>query len=481
MRNFTVAASLLVSLAAVAPAWGQGESPPRIVDVEFFVARFTGDRPDIFEWTRFGPRPGTPIESFNPQTDLAYELDYIYVVLLVVDDDLEVEEGEEVDVEFYYRVRAYGSSGPPEAGPLRGTTAKYVSIPWEPVQPPPENAVLMYFALMVPEISGPNQDRLRGRIDYDVFWLVEVCVANEEDPELGQSSCLFFYLDARKNPIFTPSNPPPFANAGPDQLVAAGSTVVLDGSESFDSSNVGFDPESPDVFYKDTLAYAWEWISGPERVDPEFRDDGNPATAQVTLTLTGDYMYRLLVEDGVNPLPSTDTVTIRVVTSLPENRGPRAIITAPTAPVILGTNVRLSADHSSDPDGDPLTYRWRQTNAVGGALQSDEVLEGFQPLLGVTEKVASWRPIKTGTYYFSLLVTDPSGLSDTAFASVQVIEMVTAGQYVLRPPNLGTREPTTSDVAEPARSPAPFGCGGGGLLPLAAVPVWLWFGRGRSR
>ncbi|MEW6199078.1 MAG: hypothetical protein AB1601_10510 [Planctomycetota bacterium] len=473
MKKASLSVAVLLTLAVGTAAWGQGEAPPYAYAVSYEIARFTGARSNVFlgllnEWA-------TPV-PFDPDTDVAYELDRIWVQMVVVDADL---AGSTSELKFYYRVRAWGAFGPPAAPPLNGTTDKYVQdLNWEPLPPPPDNAVYMDFWLRLPEISGPSQLRLRGLRDWDVYWLVEVRLSNEETPEeeAGAWTGFSFFLYGRTNPLLAPPNPPPFADAGPDQIVAAGRTAILDGSQSFDSSNVGFNPDFPAVFEKDILEYAWEWISGPERVDPEANDDGNDATAQVTLSLTGDYVYRLLVEDGVNPLPSTDEVTISVVSSLPANRGPRAIITAPTTPVALGTTVRLSAERSSDPDGDKLSYRWRQTNAVGGALEGDEVIDGFQPLVGVTEKIASWKPVKTGTYYFSLLVTDPGGLSDTAFTSVQVIELATAGKLLYRPDNGGDEQ--ISPVQERT---APGACGTGSLFALTIVPVMLWFARGRRR
>jgi hypothetical protein len=482
MKKIGLIAACLMTLAVNVPSLGQGESPPQIYGVDYFIVPFDGTREDLVNWYSwragwFWFPPMSSAVAFDPETEVAEEYDWILLQVIVVDEELSDPEAE---VKFYYRLRGYASLGPPEAPPLQGATSSWPPVSdWERIDPPPDNAMVMWIWLSVPDILGVNQLRMRGLIDYDVLWWVDVRVSNEEkpEPESGQWGQFSFYLRAKENPLLAPPNPPPFADAGPDQTAAAGSTVVLDGSRSFDSSNLGFDPSEPNIFVKDTLEYAWEWISGPERVDPEADDDGNDATAQVSLSLTGDYVYRLLVEDGVNPLPSTDEVTISVVSSLPANRGPRAIITAPTAPVALGTTIRLGAERSTDPDGDKLTYRWRQTNAVGGALESDEVIDGFQPLVGVTEKIASWKPVKTGTYYFSLLVTDPGGLSDTAFTSVQVIELATAGKLLYRQADNGGDE-QTPPVQE--RS-APGACGAGSLFALAVVPVMLWFARSRRR
>jgi hypothetical protein len=363
--------------------------------------------------------------------------------------------------------------------------------------PPPAqgNTVAVELEWLVPQFNGPNQARLRGLIDYDVKWLVTITVRNGSANSPPQEGTLVdavsFWVCALENPNLVPGNPPPFADAGGEQTVTVGDTVRLDGSRSYDGSNVGFDPFDPEVYDKDMLQYNWEWVSGPERVDPQPDPDAPPTVvagrwpvAVVTLDVAGTYAYRLLVDDGVNSPPSTDEVTIRVLPFIAENRKPRAVITGPTRPVAVGGKIVLSATDSSDPDGDALSYRWRQTNEVGGALMPDEVLAGFQPLDGVTSETASWIAIEPGTYYFQLLVTDPAGLSDTALTSVEVVEVATTGNTASRASD-GSESNLPADKSAGSAgndSPAaPAACGGGALLPLAVLPGLLGLMRGRRR
>ena len=493
MRKISLACGLVVALACGLPALGQGGSNlPQIQSISFEIAKYIGGREfgdvnfavffaDFFDFSTLWAPP----VAFNPNTDVAEELDIIIVTLVVVDNDLADATNQE---KFFRHVAAFaGSAGPPEPPPLLGATFadKYDPVPTPPPAPAPPNAVFIVFDLEIPRIEGVNQSRLRGLIDWDVFWTIEARIANEESPQVGSWDAIDFSIFAKQNPALVPPNPPAFADAGAAQTVAVDSTATLDASRSFDSSNLGFDFHDPNIFLKDTLTYAWSWLSGPERVDPEPSPDGNPAKAVVTLALVGDYVYQVVVEDGVNPLPSTATTVIHVVQSIRENLGPTAVISDAAGKVVsdqvvsvaVGGRVTLSAALSADTDGDSLAYRWRQTNEVGGALQPDEVLVDFQPLNGIGTRDVSWIATKAGTYYFSLLVTDvpPAGLnplSATASVTVDVAEAATAGAVADRPSD--TAAPTNSTDPLPA---TPAGCGGGSLLPLAFLPGALWLMR----
>lgn len=494
MRKYTLVGLMLAAVTLSVPASGQtGEFPPYIFDIEFEIAHYIGGR-DYLNYQAssifglYGLYSGLWADPvpFDPFTEVAQELDVVLVSLVLVDQDLADAENQS-DMEFFRYVRGWGSYGPPDAPPLYGATDGYISSGVSPpLAPPPENAVRMEFVLQVPEYNGANQSRLRGLIDYDVFWEVEVRVSNSESPEAGQWDGASFPLFAVENASLVPPNPPAFADAGQDQLVAAGTTVTLDASRSFDSTNLGFDQDDANVFEKDTLVYTWEWISGPERVDPVPAASNEASQAEVTLEEPGEYVYRVAVEDGVNPVPSLDSVTITVVAELRENRGPSAIIsddegnvvTLKTVSAKVGDRIYLSAALSSDPDNDELTYLWRQTNEVGGALMTDEVLNDFQPLLGINSIAVSWVAQTEGTYYFALLVTDkpPLGLSPlSATASVTIdVGPASAGAQAARQSDLSdSAADDTGDVVAPA------GCGGSSLLPLAVVPLALYCMRRR--
>lgn len=422
---------------------------------------------------------------FDPDTDLAKELDIITVDLIVYDADLADPNNTTADQEFFYQVYALAASvGPPEPPAMYGATEGYTSngVP-TPLDPNTYGLgyVDIFFILQVPEFEGVNQARLRGLQDFDVAWILDISVANTDSPNTGEFDVVDIAVFAVENATLRPPDAPPTADAGSGQTVPVGSTVVLDGSRSFDSTNLGFDPLDPNIFEKDTLRYTWEWISGPEEVDP-VPDPDEPANALVTLTTTtttsNPYVYRLLVSDESNALPSSALVRIYVSSSIPVNHAPRAAITSPAAAVTVGNRVQLSGLASYDPDGDALSYRWRQTNSIGGDLLADEIQKSFQPLNGVTSAVASWVTTEAGTYYFTLVVTDPSGLSSSAGPVTVNVVAATTTSTAQATASAQDRDTGVSTTAETSNTAA-TACGVGSLLSLLVVPGILWAMRSR--
>ena len=524
MKRSATAGMLLGAALLVPPAYCQGDFVPRIEQVDLSIARFIATRElagfaesgSIFFLWGFVDLWDSP-EPFDPFVDVAGELDVILVTMVVYDADLaDVEDPNSTneDIEFFYRVRAFALTlGPPEPPPLYGATNLYLSQ--GSGVPAPEDVygpfrVFLSFVLQVPRFVGASQDHLRGLIDYDVAWDVVVRVSNDESPdeETGEFDQTFFPLYAQESALLVAPNPPPVADAGGDQTVQVGATVKLDASRSFDGTNVGFDALDPDILEKDELHYVWEWMDGPERVDPEPDPDvpaglaaGQWPITVVTLEVANTdakpyYIYRVTVDDGVNSPPSTAEVRIRVIPKVRENRAPTAliadangqIVSSRTVSVRIGDEISLSAQLSSDPDGDPLTYHWRQTNELGGILMPDEVLREFQPLSGITDCDISWMAVNVGTFYFNLLVTDqpPEGLyplSASATVTIDVSEAAAAGEVTGRASEIAPAEDSGDEQQSAASGqPAlPAVCGSGSLLSLALTPLGLWLVRGRRR
>ena len=131
-----------------------------------------------------------------------------------------------------------------------------------------------------------------------------------------------------------------------DQARTVGARASFDGSRSKD----------PDG---DALSYRWELLSRPAGSRAEL---GAAETVRPDLTIDapGRYVAGLVVSDG-----RLSSVEDTVVVTTP-NQAPLANA-GPDATVSLRERAPLSGAASSDPDGDPLTYRWMLASRPAGS------------------------------------------------------------------------------------------------------------------
>ncbi|MBU0483316.1 MAG: hypothetical protein KKB30_02220 [Proteobacteria bacterium] len=181
----------------------------------------------------------------------------------------------------------------------------------------------------------------------------------------------------------------PIANAGPDQIVATGHTVNLDGRASSDANN-------------DLLTYRWT-LSPPVYSSTSLMLTPPPDGSDAVLTgattdtpsfiadIDGVYTAHLIVNDGaVNS--GADPVFI---TALSGNIPPVANA-GPDQLVATETTIHLDGSASFDANDDSLTYRWTLT----APIDSKAVLDDR------TTTTPSFKSDIEGKYTVELVVND---------------------------------------------------------------------------
>jgi len=182
----------------------------------------------------------------------------------------------------------------------------------------------------------------------------------------------------------------PVAIAGDDQSITEGEPVTLDGSASYD-------PLGSDLTWRWTLVTV-PATSGLTDVDIAGADQ---AMASLVPDAPGTFLVGLQVNNGTTD-SAPDFVAVQ---SSSTNRCPTAAAEA-LHDLHSCTDVTVSADGSSDPDGDALAYRWRH---VLPATDSELTEEDFDdPAAEETTFFAD----TTGTYTLQLTVNDGECESD---------------------------------------------------------------------
>jgi hypothetical protein len=209
-----------------------------------------------------------------------------------------------------------------------GSTGGSLTYNWTKVPGPP-TVSLGGATTAHPSFAAPHVPAAGGTVTFDLI-VCEGTSSNCSDPDTV-------------NVHIVNVNHPPVAEAGPDQTVQEGSTVMLDGSASYD----------PDI---EGLNYQWNQIGGPvvTLVNP------NAATPFFSAPSVGPggatIVFDLTVTDA-RTLTASDSISVFVTNvnqSPTANAGPDQTKNELTVVILDGSG-------SIDPDLDALNYTWTQT------------------------------------------------------------------------------------------------------------------------
>ena len=186
------------------------------------------------------------------------------------------------------------------------------------------------------------------------------------------------------------TNTPPTADAGEDSPAEIGETVQLDATGSSD----------PDG---DTLTYNW-FLATPKGSSATL-DDSTSATPTFVPDMPGNYAGNLQVSDGI--AQGNDVVIITVEgggggsdTEVDTENDPPTANAGADQTVSAGDTITLDASGSRDPEGDPLTYRWKITRyPTGSSVTSGSIADRDASVTTVTTD-------EVGSYTFQVRVSD---------------------------------------------------------------------------
>ncbi len=201
--------------------------------------------------------------------------------------------------------------------------------------------------------------------------------------------------------LITIRNVPPTADAGTDQVVDAGAPVVLDGTATRDANG-------------DPIRFSWTQTEGPSVPLQGADQEKSSFLPQIS----GVYRFNLVAFDGQLHSPPDD---VQVVVN-DFNRVPTADA-GEDQTVLVESTVSLDGSGSTDPEQDPLGYRWVQVEGP-----ETVVLQG-----GASTSGAWFTPTQVGAYRFQLVVNDgtnsspPDDVKVTAVSENHAPVAVTAG------------------------------------------------------
>jgi len=248
------------------------------------------------------------------------------------------------------------------------------------------------------QVEGPAVTLSGRNTSAPTFWTPRVYGATALTFQLTVSDGTDSSLpDSVTVTVLNSVNEVPEAEAGPDQTVTAGDTVVFDGSSSSDPNN-------------DTLSYQWRQTMGPTvSLSGERSQTASFLAPEVDATTL--LTFQLTVSDAAAS-SSPDSISVTV---LPTVNGRPVADAGPDRSVAEQSVVTMDGSGSIDPDGDDLTYSWSQTDGAAVEL-SDSSAE--------KPSFASPQVFSNTEIIFSLTVNDGSLSSVSDSVTITVLNSI---------------------------------------------------------
>ena len=345
-----------------------------------------------YQWS-ITSKPGGSIATLSSATSVnpTFTIDTagIYVAQLIVNDGTVDSSPDAVTITTLNSVPV-ANAGPDQSGfvgdtiTLNGTNSSDVdgdalTYSWSLITVPSGSAA----SLLSQNTSNPTFD-----IDVSGTYVAQLIVNDSTVDSVPDTVTI------------TTLNSAPVANAGSDQSVFVGDTVMLDGMGSSDVDG-------------DTLSYTWSLIAKPGSSTAVLTNP-NGVSPSFDIDTAGAYVAQLIVNDGtVDSIP--DTVSISTINVMP------IADAGLDQSVFVNDTVFLDGTTSWDPDGDAITFSWSFASKPVGSAATLNNTSSATPNFVVDI---------AGTYVLSLIVNDGvlnSNTDNITISTINVTPIAEAG------------------------------------------------------